>query len=217
MLTDGKQIAAARQLLGWSQGDLAAHAGVSKPSVIRIEKELNSVKFDVQTHIQKAIEQNNIEFLDQCGVRENTQTLKRYRGQAGFREFYDDLYATARDQGGDICLFNGVSTLVATWLGEDYLKIHKDRMDTIKNNFTYKIIFEEGDTDLLAPEYCQYKWFPSELFTNKSIWIYGDKVAFATFTENDVELIVLKQAELAEAQTLLFNLAWNYQTIEESR
>ena len=144
MLTDGRQIAAARQLLGWSQADLAERSGVSKPSVIRIEKDLMSVKFDVQNQIQKAIEQNNIEFLDNRGLRENAQTLKRYQGQAGFREFYDDLYETARDIGGDICLFNGVSDLVTKWLGDDYIEMHKERMQSIKNNFVYKIIFKEG-------------------------------------------------------------------------
>jgi transcriptional regulator with XRE-family HTH domain len=214
MLTDGKQIAAARQLLGWSQADLAERAGVSKPSVIRIEKDLMSVKYDVQDNIKKAIEQNNIEFMAQCGVRENEQTLIRYKGQRGFQEFYDDLYETARDIGGDICLFNGVSDLVTKWLGEEYLQKHRERMANIKTNFVYKIIYKEGDNDFLAPEYCEYKWFPPELFSDKSIWIYGTKVAFTSFSDDDVEVLVLQQPHLAESQAILFNLAWNYQALK---
>ncbi len=214
MLTEGKQIAAARQLLGWSQADLAQRSGVSKPSIIRIEKDLNSVKYDVQSHIKKAMEQNNIEFIDQNGVRENAQTLKKYSGQAGFREFYDDLYETARDIGGDICLFNGVSDLVLNWLGEDFLRKHVERMLPIKNQYRYRVIVEETDNSFLGSHYCEYKWFPNELFNEKTIFIYGDKVSFLTFSQNNIEILVLNQKELAESQKLFFNLAWDYVAME---
>lgn len=210
MLTDGKQIAAARQLLGWSQADLANASGVSKPSIIRIEKDLNSVKYDVQSHIQKAMEQNNIEFIDQNGVRENKQTLKKYKGQAGFREFYDDLYETARDSGGDICLFNGVSDLVTKWLGGDYVEIQKNRMMEIKNNYSFRVIVQENDSVFFGADYCTYKWFPKDLFNEKTIYIYGDKVSFLTFSDDDIEILQIQQADLAECQTLFFDLAWNH-------
>ena len=210
MLTNGRQIAAARQLLGWSQADLAEKAGISKPSVIRIEKDLNSVKYDVLSQIQHAIEQNNIEFLEDCGVRESKQTLKIYRGQSGFREFYDDLYDTAKNIGGDICLFNGVSDLVTKWLGNDFVEMHKKRMIEIKQNFNYRIIVEEGDTVFFGSSFCTYKSFPKSLFNNKTIYIYSDKVAFLTFRSNELETILLKQKDLADCQRLFFNLAWDY-------
>lgn len=214
MLTDGKQIAAARQLLGWSQADLATRSGVSKPSIIRIEKNLMSVKHDIQKQIQKLIEQNNIEFLDQCGLRENKKTLIQYSGQAGFREFYDDLYVTARDVGGDICLFNGVSDLVLKWLGEDFLKKHVERMLPIQDQYKYRVIVQEKDKSFLGASYCEYKWFPKNLFNDKTIFIYGDKISFITFLKNDIEILVLNQKELAESQKLFFNLAWDYVAME---
>jgi transcriptional regulator with XRE-family HTH domain len=214
MLTNGKQIAAARQLLGWSQANLAERSGVSKPSIIRIEKDLHGVKHDSREAIQSAFEKNNIEFIEGNGVRENKQTLRVLKGQKGFQEFYDDLYETARDIGGDICLFNGVGMLVSKWLGEAFLKSHIARMLEIKDNFKYKIIFKEGDGDLLAPEYCEYRWFPKELFSEKSIFIYGSKVGFLTHDEKNIEVLVLNQSELAEAQFILFNLAWNYQSMK---
>ncbi len=214
MLTDGRQIAAARQLLGWSQADLATRSGVSKPSIIRIEKDLMSVKHDVQQHVKKAIEQNNIEFLDQCGLRENRQMLIKYNGKSGFREFYDDLYETARDVGGDICLFNGVSELVLEWLGQDFLDNHVKRMHPIQDKFNYRVIVKEGDKSFLGSKYCTYKWFPKNLFNDKSIFIYGSKVGFITFKNNDVEILVINQKELAECQLLFFNLSWNYVAME---
>ena len=193
MLTEGRQIAAARQLLGWSQADLAEKSGISKPSVIRMEKDLHSVKYDVLSHVQTAIEKYNIEFLPQNGVRENKQTLKKLTGQTGFRELYDDLYNTAKDIGGTLYLFNGISELVAKWLGKDYLEIHKNRMMPIKDNYQYHIIVKEGDEVFLGAQYCTYKWFPADLFNDKTFFIYGTKVAFITFTAQNVEIIILDQ------------------------
>jgi len=210
MLTDGKQIAAARQLLNWSQADLAERAGVSKPSIIRIEHDLNSVKYDIQKQVQSAVEKNNIEFLAQCGLRENKRTLKRLNGQSGFREFYNDLYEVARDHGGDICLFNGVSDLVLKWLGQDFLEEHVQRMAPIQDNYRYRVIVEENDNSFLGSKYCEYRWFPKALFNDKTIFFYGDKVAFISFLETDIEIIILHQKELAESQKLFFNLAWEY-------
>lgn len=217
MLTDGKQIAAARQLLGWSQADLAEKAGISKPSIIRMEKDLFSVKHDAQTSVQTAIESNGIEFLDGNGLRENTNTVKKYSGQKGFQDFYDDLYETARDIGGDICLFNGISELVEKWLGTEFLKMHKHRMLKIKDNFQFRVVVKDGDNSFLGSDYCSYRWFPENLFNDKTIFMYGTKVAFLTFEENSLEIIVLNQRELAESQILFFNLAWNYVAIDTRR
>lgn len=214
MLTDGKQIAAARQLLGWSQADLADKSGVSKPSIIRIEKDLMSVKHDIQMHIKKAIEQNNVEFLDQNGVRENKQTLIKYSGQKGFRDFYNDLYETARDIGGDICLFNGVSDLVTKWLGDDYVEMHKSRMIKIKDNYNYRIIVEDGDKVFFGSNFCEYRWFPKEYFNDKTIYIFGEKVGFVNFQDKEIEVIAFNQSEFAECQKLFFDLAWNHLAIK---
>ncbi len=214
MLTNGKQIAAARQLLGWSQADLAERSGVSKPSIIRIEKDLYGVKHDSREAIQSAFEKNNIEFIEGNGVRENREALKIYKGQKGFQEFYDDLYETARDIGGDICLFNGISDLVLKWLGADFLEMHVNRMIPIKDNYNYRVIVKEGDDSFLGSTYCDYRWFPSDLFNDKTIFIFGNKVSFLNFSENNIEVSSFNQKELAECQLLFFNLAWNYVAME---
>ena len=210
MLTDGKQIAAARQLLGWSQTDLATHSGVSKPSIVRIESDLHSVKYEIQENIRSAIEDNGVEFLQSNGVQESRQDIKKYNGKDGFRRFYDDLYSVASTKGGEISLFNGVSELVKKWLGEDYLQIQIERMLQIKTAFAFKVVVKEGDDAFLGAKYCTYKWFPKNLFNDKTIYIYGTKVAFITFKKDDVEVMVIDQQELAECQRLFFNLAWDY-------
>jgi transcriptional regulator with XRE-family HTH domain len=62
------QIRAARSLLGWSQSVLAARAGLSLPTVKRLEGAFGpKVSDDAQIKLQKAIEAAGIEFLDENG------------------------------------------------------------------------------------------------------------------------------------------------------
>jgi transcriptional regulator with XRE-family HTH domain len=62
------QLRAARGLLGWSQSELAARAGLSLPTVKRLEGGFGPrVSDDAQLKLQKAIEAAGIEFLDENG------------------------------------------------------------------------------------------------------------------------------------------------------
>jgi transcriptional regulator with XRE-family HTH domain len=62
------QLRAARGLLGWSQSELAARAGLSLPTVKRLEGGFGpKVSDDAQVKLQKAIEAAGIEFLDENG------------------------------------------------------------------------------------------------------------------------------------------------------
>ena len=62
------QLRAARGLLGWSQAELAARAGLSLPTVKRLEGGFGPrVSEDAKVKVQKAIEAAGIEFLDENG------------------------------------------------------------------------------------------------------------------------------------------------------
>jgi transcriptional regulator with XRE-family HTH domain len=63
------QLRAARGLLGWSQSELAARAGLSLPTVKRLEGDFGPrVSDEAQVKLQKAIEAAGIEFLDENGA-----------------------------------------------------------------------------------------------------------------------------------------------------
>jgi transcriptional regulator with XRE-family HTH domain len=68
-----KQVKAARALLGWSQDDLAAEAGVSIPTVKRLEAVdgLLGGRADTANKLRSALESAGVEFTngDQPGVR----------------------------------------------------------------------------------------------------------------------------------------------------
>ena len=80
MLSNGRQIAAARQLLDWSQDDLAKKSGVSKPTIIRMEKDLYSVKDDLRNKVIAAVNDNGLEFTP-LGVQATTNKITKFEGK----------------------------------------------------------------------------------------------------------------------------------------
>ncbi len=63
-----EQLRAARGLLGWSQSELAARAGLSLPTVKRLEGEFGPrVSDEAREKLQRAIETAGIELIDENG------------------------------------------------------------------------------------------------------------------------------------------------------
>jgi transcriptional regulator with XRE-family HTH domain len=63
-----EQLRAARGLLGWSQTELASRAGLSLPTVKRLEGAFGPrVSDEVRVRLREAIEAAGIEFIDENG------------------------------------------------------------------------------------------------------------------------------------------------------
>ena len=63
-----EQFRAARGLLGWSQTELAARAGLSVPTVKRVEAGFGpQVSNEARAKLQKALEAAGVEFLEENG------------------------------------------------------------------------------------------------------------------------------------------------------
>ncbi|HRQ60079.1 MAG TPA: helix-turn-helix transcriptional regulator [Alphaproteobacteria bacterium] len=204
-----EQIRAARALLGWSQSDLAARAGLSQTGIARIENGTNHPNSQTLSKIQNAFDEADIEFLDLTGVKKRTGEVKILKGQEGLRSFFDDVYETARTQGGEICLFNGVPDLLTKWLGEEWYSMHSQRMRALRTDFSMKIIVKQGESHLIAQDFAEYRWFPPNMFNEKTIYVYGSTIGFLDFDESALRIIMLKQKDLAESFRVLFNIAWD--------
>lgn len=64
-----RQIKAARALLGWSQDDLAASAGVSIPTIKRLEASDDTLggRAETSSRILRALQTAGIEFIEENG------------------------------------------------------------------------------------------------------------------------------------------------------
>jgi transcriptional regulator with XRE-family HTH domain len=75
-----EQLRAARGLLGWSQSKLAERAGLSLPTVKRVEANLGArVSDDARTKLRRALESAGVEFIDENGGGPGVRLRKRHQ------------------------------------------------------------------------------------------------------------------------------------------
>ena len=73
-----EQLRVARGLLGWSQSKLAARAGLSLPTVKRVEAGLGPrVSDEARTKLRRALEIAGVEFIDENGGGPGVRLRKR--------------------------------------------------------------------------------------------------------------------------------------------
>src|SRR5690349_9604819 len=124
MLITPSQIRAARALLEWSGRDLAARLKMSPATISMIESGHNTGSVDTLTAIFEELTRAGVEFLPNDGVARKQANFIEYKGAEGLKSFMDDVYETARDIGGDICLHNAKPAHWDRWLGDEWLDTH---------------------------------------------------------------------------------------------
>jgi transcriptional regulator with XRE-family HTH domain len=73
-----EQIRAARGLLGWSQSELAKQAGLSLPTIKRLESaNAAPVSSDARGRVQRALETGGAEFINENGGGPGVRLRKR--------------------------------------------------------------------------------------------------------------------------------------------
>jgi transcriptional regulator with XRE-family HTH domain len=73
-----KLMRAARSLLGWSQSELAARAGLSLPTVKRLEGEFGpNVSEAARKKLQRAVENAGVQFIEENGGGPGVRLRKR--------------------------------------------------------------------------------------------------------------------------------------------
>lgn len=204
-----KQILLARTMLDLSQQDLAQTLGMTRQTISDIEKGITDPPASRLQDLESFFGAKGIEFLDGDGLRMKQIGVTRYRGRDELRTFMDDVYTTAKTVGGDICLFNGIPAQLRQSLGADWYAMHADRMQKIKTPFDFKVIVREDEKLLIGKNFATYRGFPQDQFHERTIYAYGNKLAFMNFDADDVRVLVLDQGEIADSFRVLFNIAWD--------
>jgi predicted transcriptional regulator len=200
MLTDGKQIAAARQLLGWSQADLAGKAGVSKPSIIRMEKDLYSVKDDSRRAVEIIFSKDDMEFID-GGVRVNQKIIEIIEGDDCYIRLLEDAYRTVLNTNHEI-LKSGVDEKRSSDVVTKQVKFMRDM--GVKS----RSLIEDGNEYILGPLE-EYRWMDKALYTDSDVkLIYADKVAYLMSWSSNYRVIIIQDDKIAEENRRLFNFIW---------
>lgn len=203
----GRQLRAARALLDWTTDELAEKAGVSKATVISIEKGGSNPNTATQRKILHAIDKAGIEFTEDGGVRPKQSIIKTYSGQKEFWEFFDDIYETALESpSADLCVTNVVEKEVDRWLA-DYEPVHNRRMTKLPG-CSVRALLQEGDDHVTSSSYAIYRWIPKSQFSDVSLYLYGNKSAFIEFMEGDVFVTVVESASVTDSLRKMFESVW---------
>lgn len=201
MLTSGKQIAAARQLLGWSQADLADRSGVSKPSIIRIEKDLMSVKYDVRQSIEKPFLDNNLEFIE-GGARLSKKIVHIIEGDDCYQRILDDAFRDLSKTDGEF-LKSGANEKRSNTVVIDKLNFMRE------SGIKFRSLLKKGDTFMRGPIE-EYRWLDDSLYVESDVkFIYSNKVGYLMSWFETYRVILIEDEKIAEENKRIFNYIWN--------
>lgn len=201
MLTEGRQIAAARQLLGWSQADLAEASGASKPSIVRLEKDLYSVRDDIRQSVKEILEKDDIEFIE-GGARQIPKFIDIYEGDDCYIRLMDDAYIDLSKNKGEI-LFSASDERRSPQIVID--KFNAMRKAGIK----MRSLIKDQDTHIMG-QLEEYRWMDARLFVDGDVKaIFLDKVAYLMSWKGIPRVVVIRDKTIAEENKRIFNFVWS--------
>ena len=203
-----EQIRAALGFLDLSRTAFAEQFGMNSSTFNSYFTGKSAIPSGKLGQIQKWFEGAGIVFTEQGGVNPNVSDIITYEGKQGFEAFMDDVYDTAKREGGNIYLFNSRPKLWYDWLGKEWYDMHSARMQALGDKINVKITVEEGD-DFLILKSANHKWFPKGLYQEKIFYAYGSKLAFLDFNQDSLKIIVINQREFTDIFRTLYDVAWD--------
>ncbi len=204
-----KQLRSARAYLDVSRNDVADATNIGVQTLSDLENgKTSSPRTSTLEILKLYYETNGIEFTEEGGIRPNKVRVQQFEGAEGFRRFMDDVYETAKSQGGEICLHNAKPQNWLKWLGEEWNKFHTNRMLEIKDKINFKITAGHNDY-LMIGKHAEYRWLPKDMWNEQSFYAYGDRIALLNFEDDSVHIVVMHNKRFAEGFRSLFNVTWD--------
>jgi len=204
----GRQIRAARGLLGWQSTFLAEKVGLARETISKIEDEAVQPRAKNLADIVRVFDENGIEFIENSGVRYKPKSLEVYEGDEDFRRFMDDIYETAKSGSTEICISGVEEGVFISHLGETFANMHIKRMTELRAA-KVRCLIREGDSEVYCDTYNEYRWVPNELFSAVPFYVYGNKFAVVTFENNQVMVVVIESEPVSKAYRKQFELIWS--------
>ncbi len=207
LLPTPEMIRAARGYLDWSQQELGRRCDLSKVSLVGIENGRQFPNHQTLKRIATSFWDEGIIFLPEGGFRVENSLIKIFEGAEGIKGFFNDVYITAREQGGEF-LVSGVNE-------EDFISARENagldnvyREQMAKTKVHFKILISESDENMIPAVYGEYRSIPEKYFSsNVPFYIYGKKVAIIIWGETP-KIIVIKDESLVYAHEKQFQFMW---------
>ncbi len=202
------QTRTARALLNQDQKEISLATGINVNQISAFERGVAGLSVKNIKKLTEYFVSSGVEFLSYDGVRKSPDgSMRVLSGKEGLRELYDDIYNVCQMIGGKIDIFNGLPSAIIDNIGKEWYQAHIERMKIIKDHYHLRVIVQERDTNFIGSEIASYKWWSSDTFQERMIYIYGSKVAFIAF-EPSISIILLNQTQIAKSQRALFETAW---------
>ncbi len=200
-----EQIKAARALLDWTQEELAAAAGLSKPSINTLERRIANPKVDTMVSIQKALESAGVEFTEGPGVKLQSMVLKAqvFEGQDAVVRLLNDIADTLKGTDKKVMISGVAEKQYREMGGPRVIETIKKRM---KFGIKAMILSREGDTDFLDPVE-DYRWMKKEYFSTTPFYVYDNKYAIVLWGPPQ-KVVLIENAEIAECYRRQFMAHW---------
>jgi transcriptional regulator with XRE-family HTH domain len=203
----GRQIRAARGLLGWDAIDLATKAGLTRETVSKIENETVQAREDTLGRILHTFNNNGIDFIDNEGVRLKPTGITTYDGLDAFQSFYDFMYEHLNQFGGDVCLSIYDETILAKLRKNP--EIHRERMRelTKRGNVTFRAVVTKSEFS--THDYLKLRRLPNQYPVSTGFYAFGECLALMSFVNPaSPYVIVINSGPMTQAYREGFNIAW---------
>lgn len=201
------QCRAARALLKWSQPDLSKRCGIHIQTICAFENETGTPTKRTIQKIVYAFEKGGIEFIENDGVRKRAGDVTVYRGHEGFVQFRRDVLNTAKAGPLDICVSNVDERNFSRWGGIEMNTRYREEMAQL-DTVTCRIIIKEGDRNLVASGFAEYRWAAEGDFGDIPFYIYGDKTAIIPFQENELHIFIIHHPLITQFYRRQFESNW---------
>lgn len=204
----GRQIRAARGLLGWSAGTLGERIGLSHTTIKNIETGAN--KRPLLETIDKIVfvfNQAGIEFTDREGVCCRPKDIEIFDGPDRFKEFLESTYLYLEKFGGEVCI--SVTDEHDLQMACSGLSEHRAKMTKLRKTkgITGRVLACEGEFISSWAEMRKQDMRPH--MPKVSFYTFGDNFALISFGGDPSPHVVLhKTSPFTAAYKAAFDAAW---------
>lgn len=211
MIVTLEQIRMALGALDWTLEDWAKKTKLSTVGLSNIRNGVSQPQKRTMGTIIRVFEENGIEFIND-GIRRKQQVFDILKGRDGLQQFFDSVHDYASKHGGTIMMFGIDETTfidkITPEFSQDYLKRMAD-VSKKRRDLEVLAIVCEGDTNLCAEEYNEYRWISKDIFQAVPFYIYGETLAIMDLeTTPDPTIVLLKSQAITNAYRKQFKAFW---------